>query len=461
MKNEKKLWSGRFSKNLNALVLNFTESVSFDKKLALYDIRASIAHTKMLAYSKIITHKDSKRIISGLKKIEELIKTNKFKFDKTLEDIHLNIESYLIKLIGNTGKKVHTARSRNDQVLVDIYLYLKSEIKKCADLLTNLQKIIVSLAEKNINIIMPGYTHLQQAQPILASHFLMAYFFKFQRDKERLKNNYESVDILPLGAGALAGVNYKTDRKFLADLLGFKKVSENSIDTVSNRDFLLEFLFNASLIALHISRLSEDFIIMNSEEFKFITIDDAFTTGSSIMPNKKNPDIFELLRGKSAKVYGNVTAGLTLMKSLPLSYNRDLQEDKKILFETVEYIEAMIPILTETLKNIKFNQNKIFARMKNGFTLATDIADYLVKHGIPFREAHSITGKIIKYCETNNKSLFKLTVKEIQKFSSKIKDDILNILDYTKSVNSKLSYGSTSVKNVKLQIKTAKKLIKK
>ena len=458
----KKLWSGRFDKDVNQLVLEFTESISFDKRLALYDIKGSIAHIKMLAHCNIINEKEKEKIIKGLKKIERLILDNKFNFSKEYEDIHLNIENYLIKSIGEVGKKLHTARSRNDQVLVDIYLYLRDSINNIISILNKLLKEIVSLAEKNLTIIIPGYTHLQQAQPVLFSHYIMAYFFKFNRDRERFINNLKSVEILPLGVGALAGVNYKTDRKYLAKLLGFKRVSENSIDTVSNRDFLIEFIFNSALTALHISRLSEDFIIFNSEEFKYIEIDDAFTTGSSIMPNKKNPDVFELLRGKSAKIYGDLMSIFTLLKALPLSYNRDLQEDKKILFETEEYITAMLSILKETLNNIKVNQENIFNNMRNGFTLATDIADYLVKNNIPFRQAHTFTGKLIKFCENKGKSLFELKrgdLKNILPLKDKELDGIFAILDYHKSVNSKESYGATSRKSVLNQIKKAKKML--
>ncbi len=454
-----KLWAGRFSESTSKILEEFTESISFDKRLAIYDIKASIAHTLMLKKVKIITNLETEKIINGLSKILSLVKSGKFRFDKYYEDVHLNIENYLIKLIGNVGKKLHTARSRNDQIIVDMMLYLKDEIKEIIELINKLQSTIVSIAEKSLNIIIPGYTHLKQAQPVLLSSYLMAYFYKFQRDKEKFKNNLKSVDTLPLGVGAVAGVNYPIDRNYVAKLLGFSRISENSIDTVSQRDYIIEFIFCCAITAMHLSRLAEDLIIWNTDEFGFIEINDTFATGSSIMPNKKNPDVLELIRGKTAKIYGNLMSILTLLKALPLSYNRDLQEDKKMLFETADYIKPMLNIMSAILDNITFKESKIKEKMKDGFILAVDIADYLVKRGLPFRKAHNIVGKIVKYCIDNNKLLFELSLKEFRKFSKAFGNDILQILDYKKSIESKISDGGTSIKQVKKQILNAKKVL--
>lgn len=458
---KKKLWSGRFTKELSGLVENFTESISFDKRLALYDIDGSIAHAQMLAYCKIISLSDSKKIIQGLNTISQQIKKNTFKYKKELEDIHMNIESALIKLIGETGKKLHTARSRNDQVLLDIHLYLKEIIYNIIQDINKVQKALIQLAEKNIDLIIPGYTHLQQAQPVLVSHYFMAYFFMFQRDKERFKQNLKSVDELPLGAGALAGVNYKTDRRFLAKLLKFSKVSDNSMDTVSNRDFMVEFLSHSSVLAMHFSRIAEDLIIWNTQEFNYIEIDDSFTTGSSIMPNKKNPDVLELIRGKTGLVYGHLLSLLTILKGLPLTYNRDLQEDKKILFQSIDTIKSILSIIPDLLNNITLNQNQIEKHLKTGYLLATDIADYLVQSGMPFRQAHHIVGEIIQYCNKKQKSIFDLKLDEFKKFNKSLDKKILSLLNYQQSIKSKQSYGSTSFQNVKLQIKKARQLVQK
>ena len=456
---KKRLGAGRFTKDVSKIVQQFTESISFDKRLALYDIKASVAHTKMLEKAKIISKKDAQLLVAGLRKIFNLILSKKFFVKKELEDIHMNVEAALIKLIGESGKKLHTARSRNDQVLVDVYLYLKDILKIIIDYINNLQKTLIVQAEKHPKLIIPGYTHLQQAQPVLVSHYFMAYFFMFQRDKARFQQNFRSIDVLPLGSGALAGVNYATDRNYMAQLLGFSRVSENSMDTVSNRDFIIEFVSNASILAMHFSRMAEDLIIWNSEEFKFIQIDDAFTTASSIMPNKKNPDVLELIRGKTGSIYGDLMSILTLLKGLPLTYNRDLQEDKKILFHAIDTILPVIKIMVELLKNIKFNKDEITNKMKSGYMLATDIADFLVKTKVPFREAHNIVGQIIQYCEAKKKSLFDMKLAEFKKFNEKFNKNILNLLDYNKSIKNKKSYGSTSYDSVKQQIAIAKKMI--
>ncbi len=456
---KKNLWSGRFAQSMAQDVLKFSQSIIFDKRLAEYDIKASMAHVQMLNKCKIISLKDKDLILMGLKKILSLMEQKKFTFKQELEDVHMNIESFLINLIGETGKKMHTARSRNDQVLVDVYLYLKDTVKRILGYIQLLQKTLLNLAEKNRDLIMPGYTHLQQAQPILVSHYFLSHFFSLQRDKERFKQNEKSLDILPLGVGALAGVNYTTDRKYLAQLLGFSKVSENSIDTVSNRDFMIEFIFNSALCAVHLSRLAEDLILWNTEEFNFIEIADAFTTGSSIMPNKKNPDILELIRGKTSHFIGYANSVLVLLKGLPLAYNRDLQEDKVILFNTIDTFLPILYILPKLLNNLKFKRYAIEKKMKSGFMLATDIADFLVKKGVAFRTSHHIAGKVIKYCVSNQKNIFELNLDELKKVYSHFNQEIFSILNYKNSIKTKLSEGSTSYKSVRQQISKAKKLL--
>jgi len=460
-KNIKKARLGeqRFTKDISKSTMQFTESISFDKRLAVYDIKASVAHTKMLEKAKIITKKEAQLLIAGLKKIFNLILNKKFFVKKELEDIHMNIEAALIKLIGEAGKKLHTGRSRNDQVLVDVYLYMKDIIKIILDHINSIQKTLLSLADQYQKLIIPGYTHLQQAQPVLASHYFMAHFYMFQRDKQRFNQNMRSIDVLPLGTGALAGVNYETDRNLMAQLLGFSRISENSMDTVSNRDFMIEFLSAVSILAMHFSRISEDLIIWNSQEFNLIHIDDSFATGSSIMPNKKNPDILELLRGKAGSLYGDLISMLTLLKGLPLTYNRDLQEDKRILFHAIDTILPMLKVMPDLLKNIKFNEKEIGNKMQSGYMLATDIVDFLVKSKVPFREAYGIVGQIIKYCEEHQKSIFDLKLSDFKKFYKKSTKSILNLLDYKKSIKNKKSAGSTSEESVKKQIEAARKMI--
>ncbi len=456
---KQKLWSGRFTKNLSELVEKFTESISYDQRLALYDIQGSIAHTKMLDKSKILSKNDSNKIISALKKIEKSIKEKKFKFKTSLEDVHMNIESALIKMTGEIGKKLHTARSRNDQVLLDVILYMRDMNNIIVKKINILQKTLIHLSEKHIDIIMPGYTHLQQAQPVLISHYFMAFFYKLQRDKERFKQNIKSLDYMPLGTGAMAGVNYNIDRQFTAKLLNFPTITENSMDTISNRDFMIEFISNSAILCTHFSRLSEDLIIWNTDEFNFIEIDDSYTTGSSIMPNKKNPDVLELIRGKTGIIYGNLMSLFTLLKGLPLTYNRDLQEDKKLLFQTIDTVLPILNIIPALLKNIKINKKALNLKLKSGYLLATDIADYLVQSGVPFRKSHSIVGQIVNFCISNHKSLFDLNIKDFKKFDPHFNNNVFTLLDYKKSIQSKKSYGSTSYNSVNLQIRKAKKLI--
>ena len=456
----KKLWSGRFTQKTSGTVESFTESISFDKKLWQHDIKGSIAHARMLARQRIITKKESDAIVAGLQQISGRIEKGSFPFSSALEDIHMNIESALTKNIGPAGKKLHTARSRNDQVAVDLRLYLKDEMQKIILLLVRLQRTFVTLAEKNQDAIMPGYTHLQRAQPVLLGHYLLAYVEMFQRDKERFADCLKRTDVCPLGACALAGTSLSTDRAYTAKLLGFREVSGNSIDSVSDRDFALEFLSCAAIAMMHLSRLAEELILWSTEEFRFIELSDRFTTGSSIMPQKKNPDVAELMRGKTGRVYGNLVALLTLMKGLPLAYNRDMQEDKLPVFDSVETLQACLEVLDEMIRDVTFNTTRLRLTAGEGYSTATDIAEYLVKKGVPFREAHEITGRIVLSCISRNIPFTRLSLKELSAFSAKISRDILPVLDPAESVRARTSFGGTSPAEVKRQIKHYKKVLK-
>ncbi|MEK7742009.1 MAG: argininosuccinate lyase, partial [Nitrospirota bacterium] len=379
------------------------ESISFDRRLWKYDIEGSIAHAKMLGKQKIISQKDSSAIINGLKNIAGEIETGRFRFAVELEDIHMNIEAALIKNIGDAGKKLHTARSRNDQVALDLRLYLRAETKEIISLIKNLQKTLLKAAENNIGVIMPGYTHLQRAQPVLLSHHLLAYVEMLRRDRERFEDSLKRINVLPLGSCALAGTSLPVDRSYVAKLLGFKAIAENSIDAVSDRDFAIEFLTDAGILMMHLSRFAEELILWSTEEFSFIELPDAFTTGSSIMPQKKNPDVAELIRGKSGRIYGNMIALMTVMKGLPLAYNRDMQEDKTPVFDTVDTIKSCLTVLAQMMPQIKFMKERMRDAAGRAYSTATDIAEYLVKKGVPFRQAHEITGKIVRYCIKNKK----------------------------------------------------------
>jgi argininosuccinate lyase len=449
----KKPWAGRFKIKTSKIVEHFTESISFDNRLWKYDIEGSIAHAKMLGKQRIISEEDSEKIMQGLKEIAADIEKGKFKFKEDLEDIHMNIESALIKKIGDTGGKLHTARSRNDQVTLDLRLYLREESKEILSLINKFQRILINVATKHINSLMPGYTHLQRAQPVLLSHHLLAHGEMLERDKERFKDTLKRINILPLGASAIAGTTFPIDRFYVARLLGFDDISRNSIDSVSDRDFVIEFLSNSSILIMHLSRLAEELVLWSTEEFRFIEISDDFTTGSSAMPQKKNPDVAELIRGKTGRVYGNLFSILTIMKGLPLSYNRDLQEDKPPIFDTVDTVKACLDILNEMVPGIRFNTNRMYETAVEGYSVATDIAEYLVKKGLPFRKAHELTGKLVLYCVSKKKKLEGLTLKELNKFSTLISDDIYSYLRPEKSVKGKKSTGSTSPDEVRKQIK--------
>lgn len=456
-----KLWAGRFKEKTARIVDSFTESISFDYRLWKYDIQGSIAHVKMLAKQKIIKKDIASKIIKGLNEISDEIKSNRFKFKKELEDIHMNIESALIEKIGEIGGMLHTARSRNDQIALDIRLYLRDETKEIIKLIKQTQSIFLNVAQKHLKTIMPGYTHMQHAQPILLSHHLLSYVEMLQRDVERLKDSLKRTNRLPLGACALAGTSLPIDRSYVAKLLNFKSILNNSIDAVSDRDFIIEFLSTCSIIIMHLSRLSEEFILWCTDEFKFIELPDSFATGSSIMPQKKNPDVLELIRAKTGRIYANLLNLLTIMKALPLSYNRDLQEDKIPLFDTVDTVKSCLGTLIELLPNIKFNVEIMRQSASKGYTTATDIAEYLVRKGLPFRKAHHITGKLISYCISKNKDIGSLSLKEFKSFSDLFSNDIYNYITLERSINNKISEGSTSEREILKNIKRLKQIIEK
>ncbi len=457
----KKLWAGRFTEKTAKVVESFSESISFDKRLWRYDIEGSIAHAIMLGRQGIITKDDTEAIIKGLREIASEIESGKFRFREDLEDIHMNIENALIEKIGNTGKKLHTARSRNDQIALDIRLYLRAEITEIISLIRSLQRTLLDVAEACINIIMPGYTHMQRAQPVLLSHHILAYIHMLERDMARLRDCLKRLNMLPLGSCALAGTSLNIDRRYVAQLLGFDGVAENSIDAVSDRDPLLEFLADASILMMHLSRFAEELVLWSTEEFGFVTISDAFTTGSSIMPQKKNPDVAELVRGKTGRVYGDLISLLTTMKGLPLSYNRDMQEDKEPLFDAIDTVKAVLSVLIEMVPAIRFNTERLYYAASGGYSTATDVAEYLVRKGVPFREAHEITGRIVLHCLQNKKGLNELNIKEFKRFSEFIDMDIYFVITPEGSIRNKRSCGSTSKKEVLRQIKRFKARLKR
>lgn len=455
----KKLWGGRFSKPTDNLMESFSESVSFDKKLYKYDILGSIAHAKMLAKQGIISEEEAEIIVTALRKIKQTIDNGEFEFHIEDEDIHMNIERMLIEMVGKVGGKLHTARSRNDQIALDIRLLLREVTIEIIDRLNVLLRKIVKLAKDNIDTVMPGFTHMQHAQPILFSHYLLAYYEKFKRDTERFHDNLKRIDVMPLGSGALAGTSFPIDRRFVAEQLQFSHISRNSVDAVSDRDFAIEFLSNVAIFSMHTSRFAEEMVIFSTSEFNFLDLPDEFCTGSSIMPQKKNPDAVELIRGKTARTYGNLIQLLTLMKSLPLSYNRDMQEDKESLFDSIDTILNVLNIIIKFLPNIKPNRESLENALKEGFITATDLADYLTKKGMPFRESHKVVGKIVAYAEKENKTLEDLSVNELKEFSDLIESDVIDVLHYKKAINSRKSYGGTSKDNVTSIIKELEKEI--
>lgn len=449
----KKAWSGRFAEGANPLMEAFTSSLHFDKKLAPYDIRGSVAHCRMLVKQKILTQAEGERIVKGLAAVERELKQEQFVFLPSDEDIHMAIERRLTERVGPVGGKLHTARSRNDQVLLDVRLYLRDEITNIVELLTALQQQLTQMAQRYRDIVIPGYTHLQRAQPVTLAHHLLAYYEMFSRDSERLQQCRERVNVLPLGAGALAGTTLPIDRHHVAKLLDFPRVSENSLDTVADRDFLLEFLSVCAVLGMHLSRIAEEIVLWTSSEFGFIELPDAFSTGSSMMPQKKNPDVAELIRGKTGRVYGNLVALLTILKGLPLSYNRDLQEDKEPMFDTVDTAKGILAILAAMLPRLVFREDRLREAALGGFTLATDVADYLVEKGLPFRNAHEVVGAVVRWCITEKKGLEELSLEQWRTFSPIIERDLLPRLTLESAVDRRRSYGGTSRANVQKRLR--------
>ncbi|MBQ9015875.1 MAG: argininosuccinate lyase [Firmicutes bacterium] len=447
-----KLWKGRFAKASASSADEFNASIGFDQRLYREDITGSIAHAKMLGKQGILTPEESQQIVQALQEILADIEAGKIEFTVESEDIHMNIETVLTERIGQTGKKLHTARSRNDQVAVDFRLYLKKESAAVDELLSQLLDTLLALAKEHQETIMPGYTHLQRAQPVTLAYHLLAYYQMFARDKERFCDCLTRIDRLPLGSGALAGTTYNTDRDFLASELGFASVLPNGMDAVADRDFALEFLNCCSITMMHLSRFCEELILWSSVEFSFIEIDDAYSTGSSIMPQKKNPDMAELIRGKSGRVYGDLMALLTICKGLPLAYNKDLQEDKEPVFDAVDTVKASLGIFTEMIRTMKVREQKMAEAAKYGYMNATDAADYLVAKGIPFRDCHEIIGRMVLYAIENGKALDELTIEEFHSFSDAFGEDIYEKIAVRSCIEAKKSAGSTSFASVARQI---------
>ncbi|KRM60036.1 hypothetical protein C5L31_001039 [Secundilactobacillus malefermentans] len=451
-----KLWGGRFQEESASWVNDFGASINFDQLMADEDVEGSLAHVKMLGKTGILPDSDVQQIIVGLEGIQSDLHAGKIEFSTVNEDVHMNIESILTDRIGPVAGKIHTARSRNDQVATDFHLYLKNRLPKIIDEIGMVQSTLVKLAEENVETIMPGYTHLQHAQPISYGHYLMAYYQMLKRDKERFTFNEEHTDMLPLGAAALAGTTFPIDRQFVARELGFSKVYANSLDAVSDRDFALEFLSNASILMMHLSRFCEELSMWVSYEFNYIELSDAFTTGSSIMPQKKNPDMAELIRGKSGRVYGHLMGLLATMKSLPLAYNKDLQEDKEGTFDTIKTILPSLKVLNGMLKSLKVNKDKMHAAVENDFSNATELADYLATKGIPFREAHKIVGELVLKGIQNHQNLQDISLTDYKKINPKIDQQVYEVLKPTIAVERRHSEGGTGFDQVKKQIELAK-----
>lgn len=454
-----KLWGGRFEAGLAQWVEEFGASISFDQKLAEFDLKGSIAHVTMLGEKGIISQEDAATIKAGLEDLLEEYKAGQLKFDVSNEDIHMNMESLLTAKIGPVAGKLHTARSRNDQVATDMHLYLKAKLDEVIEKLANLRTVLVDLADKNVHTIMPGYTHLQHAQPISFGHHLMAYYNMFTRDSERFIFNVKHTDLSPLGAAALAGTTFPIDREMTAQLMGFAEPYSNSLDAVSDRDFILEFLSNASILMMHMSRMCEEVISWCSHEYQFVTLSDTFSTGSSIMPQKKNPDMAELIRGKSGRVYANLFGLLTVMKALPLAYNKDLQEDKEGMFDTAETITVALDILAGMLSSMIVNDKHMAESTQKDFSNATELADYLASKGMPFRQAHEIVGKLILECSKNGHYLQDVPLERYQTISDLIEEDVYETLKSHTAVERRHSLGGTGFEQVKWQIAEAKKAL--
>jgi len=457
-KNNQAIWNTRIKKSASTLFQKVGNSINIDKRLYKEDIQGSIAHVEMLFKQKIISFKIKNKIIYGLNKIEKEISNKKFEFNNKYEDIHINIEKRLFQIIGEEAGYIHTARSRNDQVITDFKIWIRSASKEININLDKVIKSTIKLAEKNIDTIMPGFTHLKNAQAISFAHYLMAYVEMFRRDKKRFLNNLDNLEESPLGVAALAGTSFNIDRNYTAKKLGFKKPTNNSIDTVSDRDFVLDFLYSVSVCSMHISRISEELIIWNSEGFSLINLSDKIVTGSSIMPQKKNPDMLEYLRGKTGKTYGNLFSMLTILKGLPLSYFKDLQDDKEIVFQSNDNLINCLKVFDEILKNSSSNKKRMLELANSGYITATDLADYLVKnHSMSFRKAYQKTASIVNFAEKKKKNLSDLTTEELKKIEPKLTNDVLKVFDLKNSINTKKSYGGTSFDNIKKMIMKYKK----
>lgn len=454
-----KLWGGRFTKKTDQLVEEYTASITFDKQMYEEDIRGSLAHVTMLGKCGIVPQADVDTIKMGLNKVLDRMRKGEVEFSVSDEDIHMNIEKLLMEEIGPVGGKLHTGRSRNDQVATDMHLYLRKHVTGLVGLLMNVQHSLITQAKANIDTIVPGYTHLQRAQPILFAHHLMAYVSMLQRDIERLQDSRKRINVLPLGAGALAGTTFPIDRHFVAEQLGFDRVYENSLDAVSDRDFILEFLSSSSIIMMHLSRLCEELVLWSSTEFRFVELDDAFCTGSSIMPQKKNPDVAELVRGKTGRVYGNLFGLLTVLKSLPLAYNKDMQEDKEGMFDSLATLQGALQLMAPMIATMKVNRDRMRQAVNQDFSNATDIADYLVNKGLPFRQAHEIIGKLVLHCIQNECYLLDLSLDQYQTFSLLFEDDIYEVLQPEHVVNARNVYGGTASPQVTSAIARAENTV--
>jgi argininosuccinate lyase len=452
-----KLWAGRFAAGTASSVEAFTASVTVDVRLYRHDIMGSIAHAKMLGKQRIISAGDARKIVRGLQAIEREITSGKFRYAQSDEDIHMNIERRLTERIGPAGGKLHTARSRNDQVALDMRLFLRDEVKSINGALARLRQELAKTAERNLDVIMPGYTHLQRAQPVLFAHHLLAYVDMFERDRGRFGDCLERINVLPLGSGALAGTTFPIDRTYVAKLLNFPRVSTNSIDAVSDRDFLLEFLAAASILFVHLSRLADELVLWSSQEFGFVELPDGYCTGSSMMPQKKNPDVPELIRGKTGRVFGHLQALLTIMKGLPLAYNRDLQEDKVPLFDTVDTVKASVSIMAEMIAGMTVRRERMEGAAKDGFMNATDLADYLVERGTPFRAAHEVVGKIVQFCLGQGKRIEELSLPQLKRFSQKFEKDVYPYLSAAAVVDRRRAAGGTARRNVARRLKELRK----
>ena len=451
-----KLWGGRFEKKTDGLVDDFHSSITFDKRLYHQDIAGSIAHATMLGEQGIIPQADADAIVEGLKGIEADIAAGKVQFELDAEDIHMNVEKLLIERIGDAGKRLHTGRSRNDQVALDGRMYVKDAAKEAASLQRELCETLLTIAKKNTHTIMPGYTHLQRAQPITLGHHMMAYFQMFTRDMQRMKEVYAHADVMPLGSGALAGTTYPLNRERVAELLGFSAITQNSLDGVADRDFVCDYLFAASVCMMHLSRFCEELILWNSHEFRFVEMDDAYATGSSIMPQKKNPDVAELIRGKTGRVYGDLTGLLTTLKGLPLAYNKDMQEDKEMTFDAIDTVKGCLALFTGMISTMTFKKDAMEASAKNGFTNATDAADYLVNHGVAFRDAHGIVGQLVLYCIGKGIALDEMSLEEFQAISPVFEEDIYDAISMETCVKKRMTIGAPGQEAMKRVIEACR-----